>query len=476
MSCGRFGCKNSGKSKCGKCLKIGYCSSECQKSDWKLHKIICNKSSEKQPLNEILSIIGKLKKYADKCIETNEKIQIFEQCLSFAEYQFGERIIGKPYREIYNNILTNVKIELESLVPQYFNLGDLYYSTQKNIKLSDTCKSTMIKSIFYFEKILQIFEYWEINFNLVENETTQELNIYMIYDNIAITCHRLSLCHNRLYNYDKCITYCDKSIYYTKLLTNSERKIVLLYESLELKGRFLSTMSKFDEARTMFEDAYNIMAETYDPSHPKVLAIGSLLIDVLIVKEEYYDAERFSRICYECLKRVNDHESYLMCKIMQDLANASFHLFIMNNNTDTLNLLEIEMLLRNSINIEEKKFGHDSIAMITLLLQLVNVIRLFENENRDNEIKAILEDILAISIKKTHESPFIFQANISLAQFHLVVADKLPRSDEKIINLTKSKSYYEEAILIGEKIYETDNEQLNEIRLCLSSIINLLNV
>jgi hypothetical protein len=471
MSCEKFGCKNSGKSRCGKCLKIGYCSSECQKSDWRLHKILCNKSSEKLPFDEILSIISKLKNYADKCIETNEKIQIFELCVSFAEYQYGARIMGKLYRERYSSIL--IKIELHSLIPQYSNLGELYYSSQKNIILSDTCKSNMRKSIFYFEKILQIYEYWKINFNIIENESTLDIN--MIYDKCALTCHRLSVYHNGSYNYDKCITYCDKSIYYTKLLTNGERKIVLLNGSLELKGRLLSTMLKFDEARKMFEDSYNLMAETYDPSHPKVLAIGSLLINILIEKKEYYDAERFSRICYECLKRTDDCESYLMCKVMRDLANASFNLFVIDNNKDTLNSIEIEMLLRNAINIEEKYYGHDSIDMIKLLLQLVSVIRFFKNENRENEIKAILEDILAISIKKTHVSPSIFQTGISFAQFYLALADKLPRSDDKITNLTKSKSYYEEAILIGEIVYEADNEQLNKLRLCLSSIINLLN-
>ena len=31
--------------KCGKCRKVQYCSPECQKADWKMHKEICNKKT-----------------------------------------------------------------------------------------------------------------------------------------------------------------------------------------------------------------------------------------------------------------------------------------------------------------------------------------------------------------------------------------------------------------------------------------------
>lgn len=34
-------CRKDGKLLCGRCRKVRYCSPECQKDDWKRHKIYC---------------------------------------------------------------------------------------------------------------------------------------------------------------------------------------------------------------------------------------------------------------------------------------------------------------------------------------------------------------------------------------------------------------------------------------------------
>lgn len=42
--CGNLYCKKSNcKLKCGNCKHIKYCSVECQKKDWKIHKLMCVK-------------------------------------------------------------------------------------------------------------------------------------------------------------------------------------------------------------------------------------------------------------------------------------------------------------------------------------------------------------------------------------------------------------------------------------------------
>ena len=37
-------CGNPGTLRCSKCKKVYYCSKECQKSDWKTHKLSCSTS------------------------------------------------------------------------------------------------------------------------------------------------------------------------------------------------------------------------------------------------------------------------------------------------------------------------------------------------------------------------------------------------------------------------------------------------
>jgi len=39
--CGSASCDNTSDKKCSRCHKIGYCSKECQLTDWKRHKLLC---------------------------------------------------------------------------------------------------------------------------------------------------------------------------------------------------------------------------------------------------------------------------------------------------------------------------------------------------------------------------------------------------------------------------------------------------
>lgn len=35
--------------RCTKCRKVLYCDAECQKADWKAHKMVCYVESDKEP-------------------------------------------------------------------------------------------------------------------------------------------------------------------------------------------------------------------------------------------------------------------------------------------------------------------------------------------------------------------------------------------------------------------------------------------
>ena len=41
--CARFGCLKEGKMRCGRCKVVRYCSRECQRDEWRSHKLLCKK-------------------------------------------------------------------------------------------------------------------------------------------------------------------------------------------------------------------------------------------------------------------------------------------------------------------------------------------------------------------------------------------------------------------------------------------------
>ena len=48
LQCGRPGCSNHGAKKCAGCEAIRYCSAECQRAHWKVHKVACRAVQEQK--------------------------------------------------------------------------------------------------------------------------------------------------------------------------------------------------------------------------------------------------------------------------------------------------------------------------------------------------------------------------------------------------------------------------------------------
>jgi hypothetical protein len=42
--CNYFSCRNAGTKVCSRCKKVNYCSTDCQRADWKRHKVVCKKA------------------------------------------------------------------------------------------------------------------------------------------------------------------------------------------------------------------------------------------------------------------------------------------------------------------------------------------------------------------------------------------------------------------------------------------------
>jgi hypothetical protein len=86
-------------------------------------------------------------------------IRIFEHLLSFAEYQFGNGVAGKHYREREDgDRISNFVVEIEILNQIITTLVDLYY---RNESLSTIDRDNI--AFPYLERSLSILNPWVIN-------------------------------------------------------------------------------------------------------------------------------------------------------------------------------------------------------------------------------------------------------------------------------------------------------------------------
>ncbi len=108
-------CSNHTASKCGKCKAVFYCSKECQKSDWNLHKVFCSTLPfpitpvEGKYINNFLKIFTHFKISTKKCFlaptfwKSVIKFMIFHSCkkLSCKNSLIWEQLLFSPDKDKY---------------------------------------------------------------------------------------------------------------------------------------------------------------------------------------------------------------------------------------------------------------------------------------------------------------------------------------------------------------------------------------
>jgi hypothetical protein len=116
-----------------------------------------------------------------------------------------------------------------------------------------------------------------------------------------------------------------------------------------IKGSNLDRQFRKKEARALFEELYDLVAIAYYPDHPLVLRAANMMINVLIDMKEYESAERFARICYDCLTKPIDIESIDVADAAEALAEATC---IPIEHGGIGNIIEAEKLDRKTLRIK----------------------------------------------------------------------------------------------------------------------------
>jgi hypothetical protein len=371
--CARPDCHNAGTKSCSICLREHYCSGECQKGDWKSHKIICKiikkLSLKLQPYHEVYYVIKEVRNE----ISTNQqqKSRVLEHFLSYAEHQFGDRVPGKAYRERLNGErYHNWRAEINLLCTMYNNLANSY---KHDAKLLGTMATDNL--VFpYYEKMLELLRPWtayldlnctnhidgldedQINYTLYIFSTTE---LYM--DKISILRYEWNLAEN----------YCQRALSFARLYGEEETlKIELLCAALKVFYMLRSDQGNYDDALIFVEEACNCVAIAYNPVHPKVQGAASTLIECLIFKGDFKHAETFAQMTLDSLKDSGNglgQQSEAVAKGYYDLG------YVIDQQEG--DYVKAEMLSRESLRIRSRLYNNDHFDVGISASLLANILQ-----------------------------------------------------------------------------------------------------
>jgi hypothetical protein len=220
VRCGRPSCSNLGTKTCSACNTECYCRPECQKKDWKSHKIMCSCMKNSDTLLSTFTVhdkLAELRKQSELRNGTEEGRRILEFCVSFAEYQFGDRLIRKSYHD------ADWEKDIGQISSICYALGNEYSFSTNDMDMNDAYKDAFRKAIHYFEKALSILQSWRTYFDLeasgqVLDDTDKRAKINNIYDSLSNTENSLSTCYTHLNDYVNADNYSDRAISHAKLV------------------------------------------------------------------------------------------------------------------------------------------------------------------------------------------------------------------------------------------------------------------
>jgi tetratricopeptide (TPR) repeat protein len=223
--------------------------------------------------------------------------------ISYALHQFGDRILGKAYRERAFNgeRIDNWRVEIGILVPIYLNLASIY---NDDISLSVMVIDNL--TFPYYEKVLELLRPWSAYLDLNRTSHKDSLDKDQINDTLMLFSRTerimAEICKQRN-QFDLAENHCQQALSYAKLFKGKEEdKTEFVCRALKSFYMLRRDQGNYDEALTFAEEAYNCVAIAYNPVHPEVQNAASTLIECLIIKGDFGHAETFAQMTLDSLK------------------------------------------------------------------------------------------------------------------------------------------------------------------------------
>jgi hypothetical protein len=344
--------------------------------DWKAHKLICKTlkklSHQLQPYREVVRLIGEIldEKFDREKLDEKLDARVLKQLLSYAEYQFGNRVPLRVYYERDNGErIDNWTVEIKLLIRICIKLANLYIADES---LGMIGRNDLRFPLY--EKMLDLLRPWSADLNSdstvrIDSMTENQMN-EISYQSSSIEI-AIAIIHMQRSNFNLVEIHCQRGLSHARLYEGTEdKKTDLLCKALNTFYRLRVVERNYADALTFAEETYNCAAVAYNPVHPKVQSAASTLIECLTLKGDLCKAELFAQMTLDSLrdpKNGLDQQSEAVAKGYYDLASV-----IEEQRGD---MVKAEKLVRESIRIRvlvnsDDLFLKQSISLLTSVLRI----------------------------------------------------------------------------------------------------------
>jgi hypothetical protein len=194
------------------------------------------------------------------------EVRVLEHLLLFAKHQFGERVVGLCYRERKGGErLNNWNIEVNVIAHIIRSLAKAYEVMNRNDDIE----------IRYLQQAIDILTPW---LAVLDSDAKCQISGPLDDSKINYLVHSLSDIEYRLTlmaitkdHYDTAVEHCQRCVTYSQRYgVEGEIKADILFDALNTFSFLRTTQGNLESALNFAEDGYNLVAETYNPAHPKV--------------------------------------------------------------------------------------------------------------------------------------------------------------------------------------------------------------
>lgn len=455
--CARPGCFNAGTKSCSICLREYYCSSDCQKGDWRVHKLICKTikklSLQIQSNDEVCRVFDDL--FDDITMVPSANIRFLGHLVFYIEYQFGDRVLGKDYRERGNGEhIPNWDVEILIVAPLY---RDLIRNIISNQLVSRIVSDNL--SFLYYEKMQDLLQPWSLCLDSNSTSRTDDLDkseINLVLELLSFTERGIGSVHTHRNQFLSSEEHCERAISYARLYEGEEKeKTRLLCYALRIMYELQTTQENHTYALVFATEAYNCAAITYNPVHPDVMSAAHTLIACLTHKGDLDDAVLFAQFTLDNLRDSANGLNQLSEAVAAgyyDLANV---IFVQKKG----NYVNAEKLIRESLRIRAHnnnlRSGHVSVDLLASILSVQGKL--------GSETKELQERSLAYSIKTYGPDGLntaAAQSSFGGFYIHLAIAEQ--NDERKKEYFRQSRLKYYEASRIYQKIFGPDHSKTKD--------------